>query len=117
MTSETRLGFVAAYNRAVSHVMGLRDVWIGNGLNCVKIALEMGIKLFAFDTIKAHVKELQTLYNLSAGERIIACGCAGALAEFSIYVYPLDVIKTQLAMGSYHGLQDCTQSAWNSGGI
>jgi hypothetical protein len=66
MTSETRLGFVTAYNRAVSHVIALRALWIGNGLNCVNIALEMGIKLFAFDTIKAHVAADPN--KVSAGE-------------------------------------------------
>ena len=33
--------------------IGLRGFWMGNGLNCVKIAPEMGIKLFAFDVFRA----------------------------------------------------------------
>jgi len=49
MTAEPRIGITAAYNRAISHVAGMRALWIGNGVNCLKIAPEMGIKLFAFD--------------------------------------------------------------------
>ena len=113
MTAEPRIGIAAAYNRAVSHLAGIRALWIGNGVNCVKIAPEMGIKLFAFDAFKTAVAADPD--NVSTGERIVAGGCAGALAEFS--VYPLDVLRTRLATGAYQGFQDCARSVWQSGGV
>lgn len=112
MTSGTLLGIGAAYHRAVSHPTGYRALWIGNGVNCVKIAPEMALKLYAFDAFKTAIARDPD--NVSMMERFVAGGCAGALAEFT--VYPMDVLRTRMATGLYRDVPSCARAVWSDGG-
>lgn len=86
---------------------GLGAFFKGNGVNCVKIAPEMGIKMWAFDYFK--VAMAKDPIRITAEERFAAGGAAGALAQ--TVVYPLETIKTRLALssglyrGAYHSLE------------
>lgn len=86
--------------------IGLRGFWMGNGLNCVKIAPEMGIKLFAFDVFRDAIAADPA--NATAMERFVAGGSAGALAEAT--VYPIDVLRTRMATGAYGSFAECFSS-------
>merc|ERR1711907_933536 len=90
---------------------GLRGFWMGNGLNCIKIAPEMGIKLVAFDAIKDRVAADPD--KATTVERFVAGGVAGALARAA--VYPLDVLKTRMATGVYGSFACCVSSVMGNG--
>lgn len=113
MTSSTKMSIASAYSTAISHSNGLAALWIGNGISCIKIAPEMALKLYAFDAIKSRLS--QNPHNVSMMERFAAGGCAGALAEFS--VYPLDVLRTRMATGRYASVPACFRAIQGDGGI
>lgn len=110
MTSKTPLTISTAFSQATS--TSLLALWMGNGINCIKIAPEMALKLYAFDTLLSRVA--QDADNISASERFLAGGCAGAMAEFA--VYPLDVMRTRMATGKYGNLRQVVHAVTKDGG-
>jgi len=97
MTSATPLGMGAAYRTAVAQPAGVRALWMGNGVNCVKIAPEMALKLYSFDVFKSALanNEDDDPSHVSRRVRFVAGGCAGALSE--CFIYPIDVLLTRMA--------------------
>ena len=72
----------------------------------LKIAPETSIKFVCFDALKAALAT--DAANVTAAERFVAGGGAGAIAQAAIY--PLEICKTRLAIsapGTYAGIADC----------
>ncbi|XP_019850971.1 PREDICTED: calcium-binding mitochondrial carrier protein SCaMC-3-like [Amphimedon queenslandica] len=85
---------------------GVRSLWRGNGTNVIKIAPESALRFFAFEKIKALLK--QDDQPLKVYERLLAGSTAGVIAQTTIY--PMEVLKTRLALGTtgqYSGIINC----------
>uniref|UniRef100_UPI00398EB6D1 mitochondrial adenyl nucleotide antiporter SLC25A24-like n=1 Tax=Pristiophorus japonicus TaxID=55135 RepID=UPI00398EB6D1 len=94
---------------------GHRSLWRGNGMNVAKIAPETGIKFLAYDQYKKLFEDGQNKLDLH--HRFLAGSLAGATAQ--TIIYPMEVLKTRLAMGytgQYHGINDCLRYVIKHGG-
>ena len=92
-SSSARVGGVP---RGVPRGGGARAFWRGNGANVLKVVPETAVKFAAFDAFKRAIANDPG--NATAGERFLAGGLAGALAQATIY--PLEIVKTRLALGA-----------------
>ncbi|XP_032906193.1 calcium-binding mitochondrial carrier protein SCaMC-2-A-like [Amblyraja radiata] len=85
---------------------GYISLWRGNGINVLKIAPETGIKFLAYDRYKKFFSDSHT--KLTIYQRFAAGSLAGVTAQ--TIVYPMEVLKTRLALGytgQYKGINDC----------
>eukprot|EP01063_Lacrimia_lanifica_P035001 TRINITY_DN6583_c0_g2_i1.p1 TRINITY_DN6583_c0_g2~~TRINITY_DN6583_c0_g2_i1.p1 ORF type:complete len:427 (+),score=165.17 TRINITY_DN6583_c0_g2_i1:223-1503(+) len=115
ITSKEPLPIATAFKTAIDHPRRYLALWTGNGVNCLKIAPEMGIKLVAFDVFKN--KFAKDPDNVTTLERFAAGGAAGALGQ--TMVYPMEVVRTRLSCaprGTYAGAVDCAKAVWREGG-
>lgn len=71
------------------------SLWRGNGVNVLKIAPESALKFMAYEQGKRFIKGSGTR-ELRVEERFLAGSFAGAFSQSIIY--PLEVIKTRLAL-------------------
>lgn len=88
----------------------------GNGTNVLKIAPETSIKLGLNDYLKRVVP--QDAHNISWEERVLCGGLSGAVGQG--LVYPLDTVRTRLAVCSsaeYTGIAVQAAKMWRAGGI
>ncbi|XP_022521454.2 calcium-binding mitochondrial carrier protein SCaMC-2-B isoform X1 [Astyanax mexicanus] len=95
---------------------GIRSLWRGNGMNVLKIAPESAIKFMAYEQIKRLIGSNQE--TLGILERLVAGSLAGAIAQSSIY--PMEVLKTRLALGrtgQYSGIADCAKYIFRKEGV
>ncbi|XP_062844281.1 calcium-binding mitochondrial carrier protein SCaMC-2-B isoform X2 [Trichomycterus rosablanca] len=95
---------------------GVRSLWRGNGINVLKIAPESAIKFMAYEQIKRLMGSNQE--TLGILERLVAGSLAGAIAQSSIY--PMEVLKTRLALGrtgQYSGIKDCAKRILKKEGV
>ncbi|XP_033845356.1 calcium-binding mitochondrial carrier protein SCaMC-2-B [Periophthalmus magnuspinnatus] len=95
---------------------GVRSLWRGNGMNVIKIAPESAIKFMAYEQIKRLIGSKQE--TLGIPERFVAGSLAGAIAQSSIY--PMEVLKTRLALGKtgqYTGILDCAKRILKKEGV
>ncbi|XP_046695096.1 calcium-binding mitochondrial carrier protein SCaMC-2-B isoform X11 [Silurus meridionalis] len=95
---------------------GIRSLWRGNGINVIKIAPESAIKFMAYEQIKRLIGSKQE--TLGILERLVAGSLAGAIAQSSIY--PMEVLKTRLALGKtgqYSGIVDCAKHILQKEGV
>ncbi|KAI7813378.1 putative calcium-binding mitochondrial carrier protein SCaMC-2-B [Triplophysa rosa] len=95
---------------------GFRSLWRGNGLNVLKIAPESAIKFMAYEQIKRLIGINQE--TLGILERLVAGSLAGAIAQSSIY--PMEVLKTRLALGrtgQYNGIVDSAKHIFKKEGV
>ncbi|CAI9584452.1 unnamed protein product, partial [Staurois parvus] len=95
---------------------GVRSLWRGNGVNVIKIAPETAMKFWAYE----QYKKLFTSESgkLGTAERFVAGSLAGATAQTSIY--PMEVMKTRLAVGKtgqYNGMFDCAKKILKKEGV
>jgi len=75
----------------------------GNGANVLKIAPELGLKLYTNDVLKHQLADEHG--RITAKQRLLAGATGGVVAQAS--VYPLDMLKTRLATappGMYSGV-------------
>lgn len=74
---------------------GWTSLWRGNGVNVIKIGPESALKFMAYEQLKRLIKG-NSKKELRIEERFIAGSIAGAFSQSVIY--PLEVIKTRLAL-------------------
>ncbi|XP_069623400.1 mitochondrial adenyl nucleotide antiporter SLC25A23-like isoform X1 [Ranitomeya imitator] len=95
---------------------GIRSLWRGNGINVLKIAPESAIKFMAYEQIKKLIRGQDE--TLRVRERFAAGSLAGAIAQ--TVIYPMEVLKTRLALrrtGQYSGMTDCAQQILRTEGV
>ena len=73
---------------------GPRAFFRGNGANVIKVIPETATKFVAFDILKRRLAKDPG--NATVGERFAAGGLAGAAAQ--TLVYPLEIVKTRMAV-------------------
>lgn len=82
---------------------GFRGLYVGNGLNVIKIVPESAIKFYVFETTKAIMAQMtgaQDKNSIPVSARFFAGGAAGLCSQFCIY--PLETLKTRI-MSSQEG--------------
>ncbi|OII72622.1 carrier protein [Cryptosporidium andersoni] len=122
---------------------GISGFFRGNGVNCLKVAPELGLKFYIYEYYKSLLKytrmkyldkeknlrkpgyslnsDLTLKHNVSNNymyERIIAGGFAGATAQ--LIIYPLEVVKTRMAVSKvshYTGIFNCALQTFNTCGL
>uniref|UniRef100_A0A914HD80 Mitochondrial carrier protein n=1 Tax=Globodera rostochiensis TaxID=31243 RepID=A0A914HD80_GLORO len=75
---------------------GFLSFWRGNGINILKIAPESAIKFMFYEQIKQEFQRMTGHRDLGIVERFMAGASAGVIAQTAIY--PLEVLKTRLAL-------------------
>lgn len=96
---------------------GVASFWRGNFINVLKIAPESAIKFAAYEQVKRLIRQNETR-QMSIYERFIAGACAGGISQTAIY--PLEVLKTRLALrktGQYKGILDAAVKIYGTEGI
>ncbi|KAM7161667.1 mitochondrial adenyl nucleotide antiporter SLC25A24 isoform 2-T2 [Macrochelys suwanniensis] len=95
---------------------GIRSLWRGNGVNVIKIAPETAIKFWAYEQYKKLFANEDG--KIGTVERFVSGSLAGATAQTSIY--PMEVLKTRLAVGKtgqYYGMFDCAKKILKREGL
>ena len=96
---------------------GVRSFWRGNGINVLKIAPETAIKFAAYEQVKHLIRQNENRQT-SIYERFIAGACAGGISQTAIY--PLEVLKTRLALrktGQYSSIIDAAFKIYAHEGV
>ncbi|XP_051749242.1 calcium-binding mitochondrial carrier protein SCaMC-2-B isoform X3 [Ctenopharyngodon idella] len=114
-TRSNSMGIAGGFTQMIREG-GIRSLWRGNGINVLKIAPESAIKFMAYEQIKRLIGSNQE--TLGILERLVAGSLAGAIAQSSIY--PMEVLKTRLALGrtgQYSGIVDCAKHIFKKEGL
>ncbi|CAG9766790.1 unnamed protein product [Ceutorhynchus assimilis] len=96
---------------------GFLGLWRGNGMNILKIAPESALKFAAYEQIKRLIKG-NSKEALSIYERFFAGAIAGGVSQ--TFIYPLEVLKTRLALritGQYKGISDAAYKIYIEEGL
>lgn len=96
---------------------GITGLWRGNGINVLKIAPESAIKFAAYEQVKRFIKG-DSVNALSIYERFFAGAIAGGISQTAIY--PLEVLKTRLALrktGQYSSIADAAYKIYMTEGL
>ena len=94
----------------------IKSFFKGNGTNVVKIAPETAIKLTMNDVYKRIIAT--DVENITPPQRMAAGALAGATSQ--VIIYPLELVKTRLAVcpaGTYRGIVDCARKVLKQEGI
>ncbi|XP_060809612.1 calcium-binding mitochondrial carrier protein SCaMC-2 isoform X2 [Amyelois transitella] len=97
---------------------GFTGLWRGNGINVIKIAPESAIKFAAYEQVKRLIKGEKRNQPLAIHERFVAGATAGAVSQ--TVIYPLEVLKTRLALrktGQYSGIVDAAKKIYAREGL
>ncbi|XP_055315152.1 calcium-binding mitochondrial carrier protein SCaMC-2-B isoform X2 [Sitodiplosis mosellana] len=96
---------------------GVSSFWRGNGINVLKIAPESALKFAAYEQIKRLIRQNQDR-PMSIYERFAAGAVAGGISQSAIY--PLEVLKTRLALrktGQYSSILDAASKIYTNEGV
>lgn len=96
---------------------GVAGLWRGNAMNVLKIAPESAIKFAAYEQIKRLIKG-DSKEALSIYERFFAGAIAGGVSQ--TIIYPLEVLKTRLALrktGQYNSIADAAYKIYVHEGV
>lgn len=96
---------------------GITGLWRGNGINVLKIAPESALKFAAYEQVKRLIKG-DSKETLSIYERFCAGALAGGISQTAIY--PLEVLKTRLALrktGQYKSIADAAYKIYVGEGL
>lgn len=96
---------------------GVQSLWRGNFINVLKIAPESAIKFAAYEQVKRLIRG-NDKRQLSIYERFVAGACAGGVSQTAIY--PLEVLKTRLALrktGQYSSILDAATKIYRREGL
>lgn len=96
---------------------GVTSFWRGNGINVLKIAPESAIKFAAYEQVKRLIRQDENR-PMAIYERFAAGACAGGISQSTIY--PLEVLKTRLALGKsgqYSSILDAAVKIYANEGI
>lgn len=97
---------------------GISGLWRGNGINVIKIAPESALKFAAYEQVKRLIKGEKKNQPLEIYERFLAGATAGAISQ--TVIYPLEVLKTRLALrktGQYSGIADAAKKIYAREGL
>lgn len=98
---------------------GISGLWRGNGINVIKIAPESALKFAAYEQCKRLILgEKKNHQALEIHERFVAGATAGAISQ--TVIYPLEVLKTRLALrktGQYSGIMDAAKKIYAREGL
>ncbi|XP_077300894.1 short Calcium-binding Mitochondrial Carrier [Arctopsyche grandis] len=97
---------------------GLTGLWRGNGINVIKIAPESAIKFAAYEQCKRLILGDRKGAPLEIYERFMAGAMAGGISQ--TVIYPLEVLKTRLALrktGQYSGIGDAAKKIYLREGL
>lgn len=95
---------------------GISSFWRGNGINVLKIAPESAIKFAAYEQIKSLIRQNEHR-PMSIYERFVSGAIAGGISQTTIY--PLEVLKTRLALrktGQYSSILDAAMKIYKAEG-
>jgi solute carrier family 25 (mitochondrial phosphate transporter), member 23/24/25/41 len=104
-TSQEYNGIVQGLKKIYSEG-GFSAYFRGNGTNIIKIVPESACKFYAYETFKTLLAKDPN--HVDGKTRFMAGALAGVTAQ--VIVYPLEIAKTRLAVGSageYSGILDC----------
>jgi len=97
---------------------GVASLWRGNGINVLKIAPESALKFAAYEQAKRFIKSHTGSTEVSMSERFFAGSFAGAFSQ--TVIYPLEVLKTRLALrktGEYSSIADAAKKIMKREGM
>nr|CAH8848392.1 unnamed protein product [Trichobilharzia regenti] len=116
----SEVGLFGTVNKMVKEG-GITSLWRGNGVNCLKIAPESGIKFQAYEMYKHWLNESLGSSpdgSLKLHTKFLSGALAGATSQ--TIIYPMEVLKTRMCLrktGQYSSIFDCARKLYQSNGI